>query len=162
MPEVKPKRLHKIGHVADVLNVSPRTIRYYEELGLIQPQRTEKGTRFYTEDDIRRVRTALTLRDHGLTLEDVSGLSCARAKFDTGREASKEILQQLTSLQAAIAEKLASYQSLAQDVDRAILLIRQCAHCERPPTNKGCPNCPVAKHKNESEIARLIWEADQA
>jgi len=160
MPDVEPRRLHKIGHVAEVLNVSVRTIRFYEELGLIEPHSTEKGTRSYSDDDIRRLRTALTLRDHGLTLENVSDLCSTRAKHTTGREASNEVLPQLASLQAKIAEKLASYQALAQDVDRAILLIRQCTHCERLPTNKGCPNCPVAKHKNESEIASLIWESD--
>ena len=84
--------MHKIGHVAQTLNVSLRTIRYYEELGLIRPFRTEKGTRLYSEEDIARLHTALTLREHGLSLEQIAELATSREHFKTGKESSQKIL----------------------------------------------------------------------
>ena len=152
--------MHKIGHVAQTLNVSLRTIRYYEELGLIRPFRTEKGTRLYSEEDIARLHTALTLREHGLSLEQIAELATSREHFKTGKESSQKILPILDLLQAEIAEKIKSHQALAQDVNQAIRLIRNCKQCTRPPTNKGCPNCPVALHKEESGVAALIWESE--
>lgn len=154
--------LHKIGQVAEILDVSLRTIRYYEELGLIEPHRTEKGTRLYSDEDIERLNTALTLREHGMSLDEVACLAKTREKYHTGQEASREVLQILKSLQTKITEQIQSYQTLERDVDRAILLVRQCSKCNRPPTSAGCPNCPVAKHKSESGIAGLIWEAENS
>ena len=153
------KQLYKIGYVAKTLKTSLRTIRYYEELGLIDPFRTEKGTRLYSDKDISRLTTALTLREYGLSLEQVTELATSREQFSSGKESSKKILPILKDLQMEIAEKIKSYQTLAQDIERAELLIQQCKQCNRPPTNKGCPNCPVALNKNESGIAALIWDA---
>ncbi|MGR9073932.1 MAG: MerR family transcriptional regulator [Gammaproteobacteria bacterium] len=157
---MKQERLHKIGFVAETLNVSLRTIRYYEELGLIHPFRTEKGTRLYSDEDVARLGMALVLREYGLSLEQVTELATCRKKFDTGRESSRFILPILKTLQIDIAEKIESYQTLSREVERAIQLIRKCEHCSRPPTNKGCPNCPVALNKQDSGVAALIWEAD--
>lgn len=152
------KQLHKIGYVAETLNISLRTIRYYEELGLIQPFRTEKGTRLYSDEETSRLYTALTLRKYGLSLEQITELATCREQFTTGKESSQKILPALKTLKEEIAEKIKSYQTLSQDVERAILLIQNCEHCNRPPTNKGCPSCPVAQQKHESGIAALIWD----
>lgn len=154
--------LNKIGQVAEILNVSVRTVRYYEELGLIDPHRTEKGTRLYSNEDIERLRTALTLREHGMSLDQVACLAKTREKYNTGQEASGEVLQILKSLQSKVTEQIQSYQTLERDLDRAILLVRQCSNCKRPPTSTGCPNCPVATHRNESGIAGLIWNTGKS
>lgn len=155
------KHLHKIGYVAKTLNISLRTIRYYEEIGLIHPFRTEKCTRLYSDEEITRLHTALTLREYGLSLEQITELATSREQFTTGQASSKKILPVLKILQAEITEKINSYQGLAKNVEKAILLIENCGQCNRPPTNKGCPQCPVANQKHESSIAALIWESDK-
>ena len=71
---VKPLR---IGEVAELLGTTPRTIRYYEEIGLLpDAQDRELGKhRCYTDSDVERVREIMRLRDLlGLTLEEVSAL----------------------------------------------------------------------------------------
>jgi MerR family transcriptional regulator/heat shock protein HspR len=49
-------RNYTIGHVAHLICVSPQTLRYYEKEGLIIPQRSNRGTRRYNEEDILRLR----------------------------------------------------------------------------------------------------------
>jgi DNA-binding transcriptional MerR regulator len=158
---VTQKQLHKIGSVAKTLNISLRTLRYYEEMGLVHPFRTEKGTRLYSDEEIIRLHTALGLREYGLSLEQVIELATSREQFTTGKESSKKILPILRTLKSEITEKINSYEALAQNVVRAIELIQNCELCNLPPTNKGCPNCPVSRQKHESGIAALIWEADK-
>ncbi|MBV8712585.1 MAG: MerR family transcriptional regulator [Solirubrobacterales bacterium] len=71
---VKPLR---IGEVAEMLGTTPRTIRYYEEIGLLPgAQDREQGKhRNYSEADVERVREIMRLRDLlGLTLDEVSAL----------------------------------------------------------------------------------------
>jgi len=67
----------RIGEVAELLGTTPRTIRYYEEIGLLpDAQDRELGKhRCYTDSDVERVREIMRLRDLlGLTLEEVSAL----------------------------------------------------------------------------------------
>jgi MerR family transcriptional regulator, repressor of the yfmOP operon len=72
--ESKPLR---IGEVAELLGTTPRTIRYYEEIGLLPgaDDRQQGKHRCYTDPDIERVREIMRLRDLlGLSLEEVSAL----------------------------------------------------------------------------------------
>jgi MerR family transcriptional regulator, repressor of the yfmOP operon len=72
----------RIGEVADQVGVTARTIRYYEELGLLgDPATRAKGThRLYTQADIARLRELVRLRDLlGLTLEELTELAEAAA-----------------------------------------------------------------------------------
>jgi MerR family transcriptional regulator, repressor of the yfmOP operon len=67
----------RIGEVAQRVGVTPRTIRYYEELGLLGSGNREKGThRTYAEVDVVRVQELIRLRDLlGLTLEELVELA---------------------------------------------------------------------------------------
>ncbi|HSC04464.1 MAG TPA: MerR family transcriptional regulator [Solirubrobacteraceae bacterium] len=72
--QAKPLR---IGEVAELLGTTPRTIRYYEEIGLLPAadDREQGKHRIYTQADVERVREIMRLRDLlGLSLEEVSAL----------------------------------------------------------------------------------------
>jgi len=56
--------LFRIGEAARRAGVTTRTLRYYQELGLLQPSgSTPGGNRLYTDDDVERLRRILELRD---------------------------------------------------------------------------------------------------
>ena len=68
----------RIGEVAQRVGVTPRTIRYYEELGLLgSGSEREKGShRTYAETDVARLQELIRLRDLlGLTLEELVELA---------------------------------------------------------------------------------------
>jgi DNA-binding transcriptional MerR regulator len=68
----------RIGQVSERLGVTPRTIRYYQELGLIHAGGGHvKGThRLFTEADVARLADLIRLRDLlGLSLEDLTALA---------------------------------------------------------------------------------------
>ena len=68
----------RIGEVAELTGTTPRTIRYYEELGLLAPGagRPAGAHRAYDEADVERLRELLRLRRVlGLSLEELSELS---------------------------------------------------------------------------------------
>ncbi|MEA3348602.1 MAG: MerR family transcriptional regulator, partial [Pseudomonadota bacterium] len=53
----QPAKRYRIGEIGKLLDLSTRTIRYYEEIGLLNTvKRIEGGRRIYTEDDLRRLR----------------------------------------------------------------------------------------------------------
>lgn len=66
---------HQIGTVAEAVGLSLRTIRYYEEIGLVTPSgRTDGGFRLYTDADIDRLRLVRALKPIGMSLETMGAL----------------------------------------------------------------------------------------
>jgi MerR family transcriptional regulator, repressor of the yfmOP operon len=71
------ERLMRIGEVAQEVGTTPRTIRYYEELGLLPESvsRPAGGHRNYTQADVDRLREVIRLRDLlGVSLEELREL----------------------------------------------------------------------------------------
>jgi DNA-binding transcriptional MerR regulator len=70
----------KIGDVARLAGTTTRTIRYYEEIGLLEPagDRPSGGHRAYTEADVERLREILRLKDLlGVSLDQLRDLVAA-------------------------------------------------------------------------------------
>jgi DNA-binding transcriptional MerR regulator len=65
----------RIGEVAKLLGVTPKTLRHYEEVGLLQqPERTEAGYRLYSADDLLRLHRIKRLQSLGLSLKQVGAV----------------------------------------------------------------------------------------
>jgi len=64
-----------IGELARKLEMSQRTIRYYEEIGLLNSiKRVEGGRRIYTDVDLRRLKLIKRLKIMGMTLSEMQEL----------------------------------------------------------------------------------------
>ena len=67
--------MHQIGEVAERVDLSLRTVRYYEEMGLITPERrTDGGFRLYTEDNIQRLLLIKQMKPLGFSVDEMRGL----------------------------------------------------------------------------------------
>jgi DNA-binding transcriptional MerR regulator len=59
----------RIGEVAKLLGVTPKTVRHYEKVGLIkEPERSEAGYQLYRADDLLRLHRIKRLRSLGVPL----------------------------------------------------------------------------------------------
>ncbi|MBD3110124.1 MerR family transcriptional regulator [Bacillus sp. AGMB 02131] len=61
----------KIKEVSEKYSLPVSTLRYYEEIGLIEPVNRVNGIRDYREDDLHRIEFIICLKDGGLPLEVV-------------------------------------------------------------------------------------------
>jgi len=136
----------QIGEVAERTGVTQRTLRFYEEKGLLRPpSRLEGGFRLYSEDDVRRVEQIKRLQTLlGFTLADIKEMVEAeavkmqiRAEYRRDAEISERkeklakaievterqvavIDQKLTALQdlkAHLEQKLAQYHGWIEQLD---------------------------------------------
>lgn len=164
MPDNPPptEAIYKIGEIAERLGTTTRTLRFYEEQGLVEPSRSAKGTRRYSADDLARFEAVLRLAALNIPLKDIRALADARPGCATGDEASRRVAGLLNALEREIEEKLRLYRSLQQDVGRARDLVVQCFGCRRPPTRRDCATCPVARHLDSSRLLALIWDPEPA
>ncbi|MFQ5433464.1 MAG: MerR family DNA-binding transcriptional regulator, partial [Anaerolineae bacterium] len=72
-------QLKQIGVAAHELGINPKTIRYYEEIGLIpQAQRTETGYRIYAQVDLDRIAFILRARELDFSLDDIGEILALR------------------------------------------------------------------------------------
>ena len=107
----------RIGEIAERSGVTPRTIRYYEELGLLPRTVREHGKhRIYTEADVERLRELTRLRDLlGLSLEDLKRL----VEAETARAGLRERWQHTDD---PIEQRQILDQSLAHIADQLRLV----------------------------------------
>jgi MerR family transcriptional regulator, repressor of the yfmOP operon len=92
MSAIADKQL-RIGELAELTGTTPRTIRYYEEIGLLDsaPERAQGKHRIYTQADVERVREIIRLRDLlGLSLDQLSQLLEAESARAHLRDALKQ------------------------------------------------------------------------
>ncbi|MFN2607100.1 MAG: MerR family transcriptional regulator [Acidimicrobiales bacterium] len=131
---------YRIGEVAHEAGVSPRTLRYYQELGLIAPAGASPGgSRRYSAADAARLRRILELRDVlGLDLERIKAITQAedrlaqlRAEFTRGvsRERHRRILSEATAInremRAQVESKLGALQEFLAELDAKAARYRQ-------------------------------------
>src|SRR5512137_1223696 len=83
-----------ISVVAETYEVHPQTLRLYERLGLLTPSRSDGNTRLYTDSDLKRLETILSLtRDLGVNLAGVEVILEMREKMERMRKEMEEMLQ---------------------------------------------------------------------
>lgn len=71
----------RIGQLAERLDVNPKTIRFYESIGLIpEPERTPAGYRIYEEHDAERIEFIKIAQRLGLTLDDIREVMAFRER----------------------------------------------------------------------------------
>lgn len=74
----------KIGELAKETGLTVRTLRYYDQIGLLTPsRRMDNGYRLYNEEDIKRLQQILSLRQIGLTLDQIQS-SFEEHRFSMG------------------------------------------------------------------------------
>lgn len=151
-------REYKIGEVAESLGTTIRTIRFYEEEGLLEPLRTEGGTRYYTERQIARLKSIIHLAGNGFSIESIRVIASVRERCKTGDESSKKVAATLDDEIKEIAGRIESLERLKAEIMRAKSAVRKCHGCKNRPTSKGCPACPVKSHLDSVELLNLIWD----
>ena len=150
--------LNKIGDVARLLATSTRTIRYYEEEGLLDPVRTEKGTRLYTQQHIDRLRAILNLARNGYPIDSIHKLAHLREQYATGDKSQEAISILLDEWLAGIDHQIQSLKQLATMIKDAQQTVRKCSGCRNEPSSQGCPTCPVKGQLPNVELLNLLWD----
>lgn len=119
-----------IGTAAEQANLPPKTIRYYEEIGLLSPGRAENGYRDYSDKDVHRLRFLQRSRSLGFTIDECRLLL---SLYDDKNRASADVKAVALEKVAEIDRKIAELQSLR---DTLATLAR---HCH----GDGRPDCPI-------------------
>jgi Cu(I)-responsive transcriptional regulator len=119
-----------IGEVSKKAGLPPKTIRYYEDIGLITPLRDPNGYRSFRDSDMHKLAFLGRARALGFTIEDCRTLL---ALWDDQDRASSDVRAIAQEHLAQIESKIAD---LAAIRDTLSHLVRECA-------GDGRPDCPI-------------------
>ncbi len=91
---------YTISQLANAAGVRPTTLRYYERIGLLEPEdRSDGNYRLYTDESLRRLRFIRAAQSIGFTLEDVTALlGTYDGKTPACRDVQALIEQRLTDI----------------------------------------------------------------
>jgi DNA-binding transcriptional MerR regulator len=114
----------RIGEAADQVAINPRTIRYYESIGIPEAERTAGGYRDYGPDDVERLTFIKSAQRLGLSLDEIREVLAFRERgeqpcryvLDAVRRQADEIDRQIRQL-LQIREELTDLMSRADETD---------------------------------------------
>jgi len=108
---------YRIGELASRVGLTERTIRYYEELGLLESvKRLEGGVRVYTDDDVRRLRFIRKLKTLGLSLQEMLELERMYRRQRSNRNVLPRLMELLDAHLATITEKIGELEGLRDEI----------------------------------------------
>jgi len=125
----------QIGELARRLGLNPRTIRYYEGVGLLpEPRRSEAGYRLYGEEDERRLRFISSARRVGFPLGEIKEILALR---DGGKAPCRYVSEAIERRQRELDRQLADLRRLRAEL--AALSVRaRSLGSQSPPTEGYC------------------------
>lgn len=145
----------QIGDLASRAGVSTRTIRYYEELGMIVPrERSNGGFRRYGEDQLRRLAIIQSLKGLGFELERIRELFSLRDNVETGAELAHAMIGLLESQQREIDDKVSHCMEMRERATRGIEILSGCLSCEERVIERDCSACDV--YQKQDDVPDLI------
>ncbi len=115
--ETEGKESHPIGVLARRAGVSTRTVRYYEEIGLLRSiRRYAGGRRVFDGDALERLRFIGRLKTLGFSLEEISHLNEVFALHRSTAEMLAALDRQLERHLATVAERIAELEALGGEL----------------------------------------------
>ncbi len=119
-----------VGQAAKRSNLPTKTLRYYEEIGLVEPSRLQNGYRDYDEDDLARLKFLCRARSLGFSIEDCRALL---SLGDDRQRSSRDVKAIATAHLKNIEQKIAELRIMKKALSK---LVSSCHGDEHP-------DCPI-------------------
>ncbi|MGB9629083.1 MAG: MerR family transcriptional regulator [Thermodesulfobacteriota bacterium] len=127
-------KYYQIGELANLVEMSPRTIRYYEEIGLLNSvKRIEGGKRVYTDKDYQRLKFIQRLKHLGLTLSEMHELEDIYQIHRTNKKVLPRLLELLDHHAKKIDNRITNLMKLKSEIMEYREKIRQKLNLEEDP-----------------------------
>src|ERR1700686_5902840 len=117
----------RIGDLTERAEITPRTVRYYESIGLIPlGEREGHGQHYYTEETLARLRKIDQLKKLGLSLDEIRDVIDLYFTDPSGRQPKQKVLAILRHHLAEANQKIGALQQFRADV---LAHIERFEHC---------------------------------
>jgi DNA-binding transcriptional MerR regulator len=154
--------LIKIGALARNAHVSLRTLRYYEEIGLIAPASHSKGGhRLYSGDDVKKLEVINYLKSLPLSLEEIREIFTVKKSSPT-REKKEQVavlIKLLESKLGAVNGRIRELTEVKDELSGMVDILRECARCEGKPLLEveSCSDCEAVDRHGHAPLMMSVF-----
>ena len=151
--------LLKIGDFARLAETNLRTLRYYEELGLLEPaSRSPGGFRYYRRTDLNRLNMIRDLQELGLHLDRIRELMATRDPKDGRGAFLDRVRAALQEHDALLTERAQMLEAQRARIAQAMTKLHECEQCQHSPSdeNNHCEPCCLTGKPLPSTISALF------
>ncbi|NUK29467.1 MerR family DNA-binding transcriptional regulator [Parageobacillus sp. VR-IP] len=110
-----------ISQLAQEFDISTRTIRYYEERGLIAPIRTESGQRLYTKKERAKLKLILRGKRFGFSLEEIHEMISLFDQDRTGRKQLEKTIEYGRKKIKEVNERIDDLMQLKEEMEAMLV-----------------------------------------
>lgn len=136
-----PSARLKVGELARKTGKSVRALRLYEEMGLLEPARSEGGFRLYGPDEVARVYWITKLQDMGFSLSQIQSLVTTVESSHTAPEAMHSLREMFRGRLSATRVQVEKLLQLERDLAESLAYLEGCRACTEDHTATACVTC---------------------
>ena len=152
--------LLRIGELAKRTGTTLRTVRYYEQLGLINHfTRTKGGFHLYYPDNCQKIQFIRNLQILGTPLAEIRRLLARRANAKSGAEAAPEMIEILERQLREIEVRVATYRQMKESIRQTLEILQVCQECPLKPSKEVCCQFDVITSMKEVPLPMLAMIA---
>jgi DNA-binding transcriptional MerR regulator len=148
----KRRTLYRIGELAQKAGVTARTIRYYEELGILSsPRRPQARHRRYSEKDLLHLQRVQQLKDYGLTLGEIREIFDLSREDPTGEKSRLRLLARYHEKWREALERKERIEAYISDLEWHIDQLQRVGNFQACPGEecKSCRYTAICKFYND-------------
>lgn len=148
------------GDMARVTGNTLRTVRFYEESGILTPHhRSPGGHRLFGKQQLERLHFVSDMRATGMSLEDIRSLLSLKDGATDGALAAESTAAALDVQLSALDEKIALLGRVRQELQGARRILQRCRDCKNERCfPDACGDCEVIRSEPEvPQSMRVLW-----
>lgn len=147
------------GEMARRSHNTLRTVRFYEEEGILRPvRRTDGGHRLFDRRELDRLMLVTDMRAAGLSLDEIKQILEIKQRASTGGAAARQATEILVRRIGELREKLAVLQRLQEDLSQTTDIMAGCLDCNEAHSPSVCETCPVVSSRASlPRSMRVLW-----
>ncbi|MGE1163788.1 MerR family transcriptional regulator [Peribacillus simplex] len=112
--------MYTISELAKEFELTTRTLRYYEELGMLRPKRTETGRRVYGKKEYAQLKIIMRGKKYGFSLVEIKDIVLLFDKDGTGIKQLEKTIETAGQKLSEINERIKELDGLKQDFEQVI------------------------------------------
>jgi DNA-binding transcriptional MerR regulator len=147
------------GDMARLSKTTLRTVRFYEQEGLISSLAREGGChRKFAHGELRKLQMISDLREAGLSLQDIKTLIGLKKRCNTPEIAACKMSDVLGRCIQELQERIETLGRLRCELVSTLTTIQRCRSCKEPDFPARCQGCDVTNQPDSSRTTELLWK----
>lgn len=147
------EKTYKIGQLAELTGLTQRTIRYYDELGLLKTSsRTQGGQRIYSDSDLLYIKRIMELKALSFSLEEIKVIILLGGDDESGEKRRAVLLENYRRKKEEAEKRKNAIENEIGELDWHIMQLERAGNSFKDCPGPLCADCAFKENCSFTEI----------